>query len=205
MDKKQADLIMMYYEFKRLREEEKFSIQRIADYLGFNFRTVKKYLGMTDQEFEAYQGSVGERPCLMEPYKQFIHTYLSEYPDTPAAVIHDRLKEHFPGFVEVNPKTVYNYVMKILCYSRYKFIIFRDSPFTSHSAVEAHEKAFEFFRGIPKEIVYDQDAVFIHDENMGDYLLTDIFDRYRLSRPFKITFCHASDPESKGNVKIFVT
>lgn len=85
----------------------------------------------------------------------------------------------------------------LLCYSRYKFIIFRDSPLTSHGAVEAHEKAFEFFRGIPKEIIYDQDAVFIHDENKGDYLLTDIFDRYRLSRPFKITFCHAADPEIK--------
>lgn len=66
----------MYYEFKRLREEEKFSIQRIADYLGFNFRTVKKYLGMTDQEFEAYQGSVGERAWLMEPYA--VYTHLSE-------------------------------------------------------------------------------------------------------------------------------
>jgi hypothetical protein len=254
MDKKQADLIIMYYEFKRYHEEEKFSIQRIADYFGVNFRTVRKYLQMTDEEFDTYLTTLGNRPFLMDPFKAFIQNYLNEYADTPAAVMHDKLKEHFPDFPGLDPKTVYNYVMKIraeynirkvtrserqysavadiamgeqaqvdfgekrlrtskggwqvvyfftmlLCHSRYKFILFRDSPFTSQSAVEAHEKAFEFFQGIPKEIVYDQDAVFIHRENRGDYILTDVFDRYRASRPFKVFFCRPGDPESKGKVE----
>lgn len=48
MDIKQKNLIIMYYEINRFREVEKFSIQRIADYLGLNFRTVRKYLLMTD-------------------------------------------------------------------------------------------------------------------------------------------------------------
>ena len=46
MEPQQKDLIIMYYEIKRFREQEKFSIQRIADHLGINFRTVKKYLEM---------------------------------------------------------------------------------------------------------------------------------------------------------------
>jgi len=79
--------------------------------------------------------------------------------------------------------------------------LFRDEPFTSQSAVEAHEKAFEFFQGIPREIVYDQDVVFIHSENIGDYKLTDVFGSYLASRPFKAVFCHAADPESKGKVE----
>lgn len=244
----------MYYECKRLRDDEKFSIQRIADHFGVNFRTARKYVGMTEEEFDKQLATLGERPFIMGPYKEFIFKYLDEYPDTPAAVMHDKLKERFPEFPELNPKTVYNYVMKVrgefnlpkvtrserqysavpdlaegeqaqvdfgekrlrtskgewqivyffamlLCHSRYKYILFRDTPFTSQSAVEAHEKAFEFFQGIPREIVYDQDAVFIHKENKGDYILTDIFGRYRASRPFKIFFCRPGDPESKGKVE----
>jgi len=254
MRPQQKDLIIMYYEIKRFREQEKFSIQRIADHLGMNFRTVKKYLEMEEDEFNHMLESSGGRSFKMDSYKQFIFEYLDEYPDTPAAVIHDKLKERFSDFPDVHPKTVYNYVIKVrsefnirkvtrserqysavpdpgkgeqaqvdfgekrlrtskggwqvvyfftmlLCHSRYKFILFRDTSFTSQSAIEAHEMAFEFFRGIPREIVYDQDTVFIHRENIGDYILTDVFDRYRLSRPFRIYFCRPRDPESKGKVE----
>jgi transposase len=41
---------------------------------------------------------------------------------------------------------VYFFIM-LLCFSRQKFLLFRDKPFTSEEAVIAHEKAFEFFRG----------------------------------------------------------
>lgn len=254
MDKKQKDLIIMYYEIKRFREDEKFSIQRIADHFGINFRTVKKYLSMTDEEFERILTRLGYRSSVLDTYRSFIVQYLGEYPDTPAAVVHDKLKERFHDFPSLDPKTVYNYVMKmrgeynipkvtrsdrqysavpdlpmgklaqvdfgekrlrtskggwqvvyffamLLCHSRYKFVFFRDEPFNSQIAAEAHEKSFEFFQGIPGEIIYDLDTVFIHRENMGDYILTDIFGRYMASRPFKATFCHAADPESKGKVE----
>jgi hypothetical protein len=95
---------------------------------------------------------------------------------------------------------VYFFIM-LLCYSRQKFVYFRDKPFTTQDAVFAHEKAFEFFKGIVKELIYDQDTVFLHRENHGDYILTDVFDRYQMSRPFKVTFCRGGDPESKGKVE----
>ena len=56
-------------------------------------------------------------------------------------------------------RTVY-FMAMLLCNSRHKFIYFQDKPFTSGSAVTAHEKSFEYFKGIPKNIIYDQDAVF---------------------------------------------
>jgi hypothetical protein len=95
---------------------------------------------------------------------------------------------------------VYFFII-LLCYSRQKFILFQDKPFTSEDAVNAHEKAFEFYRGIPLEIIYDQASVFLHSENRGDYRMTDVFDRYQASRPFKVIFCRAGDPESKGKVE----
>jgi transposase len=85
--------------------------------------------------------------------------------------------------------------------SRYKYVFFSDVPFTSHTAILAHEKAFAFFGGIPKEIVYDQDKVFLSDENKGDLLLTSEFKDYCRDRPFRLHFCRKADPESKGKIE----
>lgn len=89
----------------------------------------------------------------------------------------------------------------VLSRSRFKFVWFLDQYFTSELAIEAHEKAFAFFGGIPDEIVYDQDKVFIVSENKGDLILTDRFRAYTRERPFKLHFCRRSDPESKGKVE----
>jgi len=254
MEARQKQLIIMYHEIQRLRKVEHFSIQRIADHLHINFRTVKKFLDMTGSQFDEYFENKSNKSRQLDPYRDFIVAYLQKYQETPAAVLHDKLKEQFALFPEVDPKTVYNYVMMIrqdyglmkigaserqysalpdlppgqqaqvdfgekklrtstgewvkvyffimlLCYSRQKFVYFLDKPFTTQEAVLAHEKAFEFFKGIVKEIIYDQDTVFLHRENQGDYILTDIFDRYQRSRSFKVTFCRGGDPESKGKVE----
>ena len=89
----------------------------------------------------------------------------------------------------------------VLSRSRYKFVWFSEVHFTALLAVMAHELAFKFFEGIPAEIVYDQDRVFISDENMGDIILTDDFKSYVRERSFKLHFCRKADPESKGKIE----
>jgi transposase len=89
----------------------------------------------------------------------------------------------------------------VLSRSRYKYVFFSDTPFTSYTAIESHEKAFAFYGGLTKEIVYDQDKVFLADENKGDLLLTDAFKNYCRERAFRLHFCRKSDPESKGKVE----
>ncbi|EOR93512.1 hypothetical protein ADIARSV_3225 [Arcticibacter svalbardensis MN12-7] len=39
--------------------------------------------------------------------------------------------------------------------------------------IQAHKKAFEAVKGVPAEIVYDQDRLFIVSENLGDIIMTD--------------------------------
>jgi transposase len=95
---------------------------------------------------------------------------------------------------------VFFFVM-MLARSRYKFIWFTNRYFTSELAVHAHELAFEYFRGVPDEIVYDQDKVLLVSENKGDLILTDIFRAYMRDKSFKLHFCRRSDPESKGKVE----
>lgn len=244
----------VYTEIHRLRESGHRSIQWIANYMGLNFRTVRKYLKMSLEEYERYAEGFGQKPRKLEEYKEFIADKLRIYPDTSAAQMHDWLKEAYPFFPDVSPRTVYNTVMEVrqewnipkvsvterdyqmlpetpsgqyaqvdfgqkklrkgdgsvqkvyfmamlLCRSRQKYVWFQDRPFTSEAAVTAHEKAFEYFHGIPKEIIYDQDAVFLWDENLGDYVMTQAFDAYVRSRPFKPVFCRPGDPESKGKVE----
>lgn len=246
--------LIMYDKIKRFYEEDHQSIRWIARELNLNFRTVKKYLEMDQREFEQFSDTVINRGHILDPYRDFIIGRLSQYQETPAAQMHDWLKENYSDFPKVSPKTVYNYVMKIrqeyglpkiseserqysalpetapgeyaqvdfgqtklrksdgtrvkvyfiailLSHSRYKFIWFQDKPFTSETAVIGHEKAFDFFHGIPKKLVYDQDAVFLWDENAGDYRMTQVFDSYVKSRPFKAIFCRPADPESKGKVE----
>ncbi|WPV64297.1 IS21 family transposase [Chitinophaga sp. LS1] len=88
--------------------------------------------------------------------------------------------------------------------SRYKYIWFIGRPFTTELAIMGHEQAFSFFKGIPEQLVYDQDKVFIADENIGDILLTDAFRAYTRERPFELHFCRKSDPESKGKIESVV-
>lgn len=249
------DRYIMHNTIYELYHEHHKSKRWIAGFLGINLRTVKKYLSMDHNEFQKYSESISNRECIPDPYKSFIVERLNQFQDTSAAQMHDWLKENYPLFPDVSPKTVYNYVMKIrqdynlpklkpvkgreygplpdtppgkyaqvdfgeynlrkgdgskikvyffgmiLEYSCYKFIWFRDRPFTSEDAVYAHELAFRFFHGIPKFIVYDQDSVFLYDENIGDYRMTDVFDSYIKSRPFKPVFCRKADPESKGKIE----
>lgn len=95
---------------------------------------------------------------------------------------------------------VYFFVM-VLCRNRKKYVWFSLTPFTSELAIYAHEKAFEYYGGKPKKIIYDQDAVFIHSENLGDYILTKSFNTYVNHSHFECIFCRKADPESKGKVE----
>lgn len=89
----------------------------------------------------------------------------------------------------------------VLSRSRMKFIWFLDRPFTAETVCLAHEKAFAFFEGIPRALVYDQDRTLIVDENAGNLILTAVFREYVRSRGFKLHFCRKADPESKGKVE----
>ena len=95
---------------------------------------------------------------------------------------------------------VYFFVM-VLSRSRKKYVYFSNSPFTTELAVYAHEKAFEYYGGKPMKILYDQDAVLLHSENMGDYILTKSFNAFVNQEHLKVIFCRKSDPETKGKVE----
>lgn len=95
---------------------------------------------------------------------------------------------------------VYFFVM-VLSRSRYKYVYFSQTPFNTSSTVYAHELAFEYYGGRPKKLLYDQDKVLLHDENLGDLILTKGFRSFVDQQHFEAVFCRKSDPESKGKVE----
>jgi hypothetical protein len=168
---------------------------------------------MSEQEYEQFLIKSSEKKKLLSPYENFVRSKLEIYRDTPAAQMHDWLKEYDANFPKVSPKTVFNFMQwvrtthnlpyvqqyrqyemieelpygkqaqvdfgeynmrsstgnrvkvffftLILSRSRFKYVWFTDRYFTTELAIIAHENAFEYIRGVPDEIVYDQDKVFM--------------------------------------------
>jgi transposase len=110
MNHKDLNNWIMYYEIQKLQRLG-FSISKIANYLKCNFRTVQKYLNMTEQEYEQFLIRSSQRIKLLDCYETFVKDKLLEFPETTAAQLHDWLKEHHSDFPEVSPRTVYNFVM----------------------------------------------------------------------------------------------
>jgi len=82
----------MYHEIHQQKRTGKQSSQ-IASFLGMDTRTVKKYLAMSVQEFDAYQVKLEQRTKKLASYEDFIHRRLSDCPEASSAQVHDWLKE----------------------------------------------------------------------------------------------------------------
>jgi transposase len=243
---------IMYHEVHRMHREG-YSISKINDLLGLHRNTIRKYLSMSEADYEALLIKQSDRRKELDPYEEFIRERLRLYPETSAAQMHDWLKENHNSFPRVNPKTIFNFVHWIrdkynipklsvkrqhqvveelpygkqaqvdfgqynmrtstgkrvkvffftfvLSRSRYKYLWFTDRYFTTDLAIQAHELAFSYIQGVPDEVVYDQDKVFIVTENSGDIILTDLFRSYIRDKSFTLHFCRKSDPQSKGKVE----
>ncbi len=108
--------------------------------------------------------------------------------------------EYLLRSIEDKRKRIYFFVM-MLSRSRMKFVRFSESPFTTRTSIDAHEEAFQFFRGKTFEVVYDQDRLFLVNEGLGDLLLTKEFKDYVFEQEFHLYFCRKNDPQSKGKVE----
>lgn len=94
-----------------------------------------------------------------------------------------------------------HFISFVLSHSRYKYIEWQDRPFTTRDTIRCHENAFQYYGGMPEEIVYDQDHLITVSENAGDIILTGEFQAYKEQRGFRMYLCRKSDPESKGKIE----
>jgi len=89
----------------------------------------------------------------------------------------------------------------LLSASRYKYVNFQDHPFRTKEVICHLLNCFDYFRGVPEEIVIDQDGLMVVSESAGDIIYTDDFKYFIEEQGIRMYVCRAADPETKGKIE----
>jgi len=108
------------------------------------------------------------------------------------------------GEYEYMPKEKAYIFAALLSNSRKKFVAVQQKPFTAMSVILLLLDCFEYYGGIPEELVIDQDRTMVVSENHGDIIFTKQFKYFQEEMGFKMHVCRGADPESKGKVENLV-
>jgi transposase len=112
MRKKFLNQWIMYHEVHR-QHREGLKPAQIARELVMDRRTVKKYLAMSEEEYEYFIDNQTRRQRVLTPYENFVRMRLEQCPEASSAQVHDWLKECYDDFNEVDEKTVFNFVIHV--------------------------------------------------------------------------------------------
>src|SRR5690625_2023181 len=126
------------------------------------------------------------------------------YEAVPEKPMGEQIQVDFGQTTQITPDGRWEklrFIAFVLANSRYKYMEWLDRPFTTQDVIRCHENAFNFYGGIPNELVYDQDALILVSENSGDLILTQKFQIYKEERQLNLHICRRADPESKGKIE----
>jgi hypothetical protein len=104
--------VFMWYKVKELHTKGLNKTQ-IGLEVGIHRKTVRNYLGMTEDEFHAWIRLTRHQPKKLNLYYDYVQRLLESHPYLSAAQVEDRLKEEFSELPMVHSKTVYNFVENI--------------------------------------------------------------------------------------------
>lgn len=161
-------------------------------------RTCLETLDFQERCFRDYVKSIREEYDIKKPETSRQYEAMDELPPGQQAQVD--MGEISLETLSGRHKKVYCFGM-VMTHSRYKFILWQERPFTTDTFVQAHIRAFAFFGGRPREMVYDQDKILAVSENNGDIIYTEGFQNYVNEVKFDIFLCHGADPESKGLIE----
>lgn len=183
------------YVRSRLEDYPEASAAQVHDWLKEQFDDLASVNAKTVFNFVL---SVRDKYGIPKPFSHRDYTQVEELPYG---------KQAQTDFGEFNMRTEYDkrkkvyFFYMVLSRSRQKSVVFRESPFNTLAAIDAHEKCFRHFQGVPEQLVYDQDKLMLVDENKGNLILTEEFRKYVQHRGFKLHFCRKADPASKGKIE----
>ncbi|WP_456273189.1 IS21 family transposase [Bacillus sp. AK031] len=178
-----------------LREHPDLSAAQVEDWLMERY---KEQLEVGESTVRAY---VRE---LRVEYKIAKESSPRDYEAIPDSPMGEQIQVDFGHTKQKtsgNKEVKLNFIAFVLSNSRYKYKEWLDRPFTTQDVIQAHENAFQWFSGIPGELVYDQDSLIVVSENGGDLILTKEFQHYKQTRKLNLRVCRKADPESKGKIE----
>ena len=106
----------------------------------------------------------------------------------------------FGEYKQRNGKKLYIFGA-VLSASRYKYGALQERPFTTLDVILHLLDCFDYFGGMPEEMVIDQDSLMVVDENHGEIIYTRAFETFLHEMELKMYVCRKADPESKGKVE----
>ena len=164
------------------------------------------------EEIFIENGDYTSLPGNEQTLRNYIH-YLEESGQINRDPEHKRVYEHVfdtpPGdqmLIDFGEKTLgkneaVHFICLLLRYSRFLLVYAQDHKFNAMEACTAIYMAFCRLGGRVRQLVIDQDAVFITSETYGEVIKTRVFEDFCTEQELNLWVCHKADPESKGPIE----
>jgi hypothetical protein len=150
-------------------------------------RTLRTYLGYLVQSGQVEAAEKGGRI--------YDHVF-----DTPPG---QQMQIDF-GELRIKAGLAVHYICMLLRYSRVFCVFAQDHRYNSEEACRAIYHGFCKLGGRPRELVIDQDPVFVSSEYIGEIIETRVFKSLINEQGLTLWVCNKQDPESKGPVENLV-
>ena len=164
--------------------EEKFIENGTYDKLPGNEQTLRNYIHYLEDS-----GQVNR-----EPEHRRVYDYVF---DTPPG---EQMLIDF-GEQALSQAKQIHFICLLLRYSRFLCVYAQDHKYNSAEACQAIYRCFCKLGGRPKELVIDQDAVFVSSETYGEVIKTRTFEDFCTEQDIRLWVCNKADPESKGPIE----
>ena len=164
--------------------EEKFIENGEYEKLPGNQQTLRNYIHYLEDS-----GQINR-----EPEHRRIYDYVF---DTPPG---EQMLSDF-GEEALSKTTHIHFICLLLRYSRFLCVYAQDHKYNSEEACKAIYRSFCRLGGRPKELVIDQDAVFVASETYGEVIKTRTFEDFCTEQDLRLWVCNKADPESKGPIE----
>lgn len=180
------DILEVY----RINEFQKLNMSAVYDYLEEKYGT----LAGTEQTLRNYIGYLIATDKLRLNGKIRLYTKVPELPFGRQMQLdfgQQRLRSGLKLYIFAS----------LLSASRYKYVIFQDHAFRTKEIISHLLNCFDYFGGVPEEIVIDQDNLMVVSENAGDIIYTDDFKYFIEEQKIRMYVCRKADPETKGKIE----
>ena len=105
------------------------------------------------------------------------------------------------GEQRIGKNQAIHFICLLLRYSRFLCVYAQDHKYNAEEAGTAIYMAFCRLGGRVRQLVIDQDAVFIASETYGEVIKTRVFEDFCTEQELTLYVCRKSDPESKGPIE----
>jgi len=182
----EKDILEVY----QMNEFGKLNMSAVYDYLEEKYGT----LSGTEQTLRNYIGYLIQTDKLRLKEKIRLYTKVPELP------FGRQMQLDFGQYRCKSDLKLYIFA-SLLSASRYKYVIFQGHPFRTKEVISHLLNSFDYFKGVPEEIVIDQDSLMVVSENSGDIIYTNDFKYFIEEQELKMYVCRAADPETKGKIE----